>query len=263
MSIPSMTSSEQAAQVKKVNLTALKPYGDIMDDGVMQIAFTLPVDPSPEAHEAAVQLCQKMGLDEIKIATMESATKGFAFFVVYGKIQHTVDFSKIEVIKVESKTKPREEINALIKNEFGRKLVVLGACTGFDAHTVGIDAIMNMKGFSGDYGLERYEMLEARNLGAQVANEELLRKAIESNADAILVSKIVTQHNIHITDLKDLMEKADQMGVRDKIVFVCGGPRLTHQMALECGFDAGFGVGAKPSDVASFIVDELIKRKKK
>ncbi len=263
MSIPSMTSSEQAAQVKKVNLTALKPYGDILDDGVMQIAFTLPVDPSPEAREAAVQLAQKMGLDEVKVATMESASKGFSFFVIYGKTQHSIDFSKIEVIKVESKTKPREEIDAIIKKEFGRKLVVLGACTGFDAHTVGIDAIMNMKGFSGDYGLERYEMLEAKNLGAQVLNEDLLRKAVEAKADAILVSKIVTQHNIHITDLKDLMEKADKLGLRDKLVFVCGGPRLTHQIALECGFDAGFGVGAKPSDVASYIVDELLKRKNK
>ena len=48
--------------------------------------------------------------------------------------------------------------------------MVLGACTGSDAHAVGIDAIMNMKGFAGDYGLERYPAFDARNLGAQVEN---------------------------------------------------------------------------------------------
>jgi hypothetical protein len=32
-------------------------------------------------------------------------------------------------------------------------------------------------------------------------------------------------------------------------------------MALECGFDAGFGVGTKPSDVASYIYDEFMRRK--
>ena len=248
--------------IKKPNMKALKPYGDIMDDGVVQVSFTLPVEQGPEAREAAMQLAQKMGLDEVKIATMESATKGFAFFVIYGKLKHTVDYSSIKVVKVEAPKRSREEIDAVIKQEFGRKLVVLGACTGYDAHTVGIDAIINMKGFSGDYGLERYEGFDARNLGAQVLNDDLLKLAVQTGADAILVSKIVTQHNIHIKDMKDLMEKAEKLGIRDKLLFVAGGPRVTHQIALECGFDAGFGVGSKPSEVASYIVDELIKRKK-
>jgi beta-lysine 5,6-aminomutase beta subunit len=164
-------------------------------------------------------------------------------------------------VKVESQTKPREEVDELIRTKIGRKLVVVGACTGFDAHTVGIDAIMNMKGFAGDYGLERYQWLDARNLGAQVANDDLLQRAVELNADAVLVSKVVTQHNIHIKDLKDLMERARKMGLMEKMIFVSGGPRMTHPLALECGFDAGFGVGTKPSDVASYIVDEYLKRK--
>ncbi|MCK7486285.1 MAG: hypothetical protein MZU97_12570 [Bacillus subtilis] len=54
---------------------------------------------------------------------------------------------------------------------------VVGACTGFDAHTVGIDAIMNMKGYNHHYGLERYSELEAYNLGAQVPNEKLIEFA--------------------------------------------------------------------------------------
>ena len=38
----------------------------------------------------------------------------------------------------------------------------------------GIDAIMNMKGYNHHYGLERYRMIEAHNLGAQVPNERLI-----------------------------------------------------------------------------------------
>lgn len=249
--------------IKKADLKKLKPYGDIMDDGVVQLAFTLPVHISPEAREAAVQLSQKMGFEEIKVATMERAADGFTFFVIYGKQKHFVDFTAIKVVKIESPIHSRDEINQIIKTKFGRKLVVLGACTGYDAHTVGIDAIFNMKGFAGDYGLERYEWIDAKNLGAQVLNEDLLNKALEMKADAILVSKVVTQHNIHIKDLKELMDLADKKGLRDKIIFVAGGPRVTHPLALECGFDAGFGVGTKPSEVASYIVDELLKRKKK
>jgi beta-lysine 5,6-aminomutase beta subunit len=238
----------------------LKPYGDIMDDGTIQICFTLPVEPSPEAREAATQLCQKMGLDQIKIATMERAANGFALFVIYANMRQTVDFTDIHVVKVEAQKRSREEIDELIRTRIGRKLVVLGACTGFDAHTVGIDAIMNMKGYAGDYGLERYQWLDARNLGAQVLNDELLKLAEREKADVILVSKVVTQHNIHVKDLKDMTKRAEELGLRDRMIFVAGGPRVTHPLALECGFDAGFGVGTKPSDVASYIVDEFLKR---
>ena len=52
-----------------------------------------------------------------------------------------------------------DELNALIKKKVGRRIVVFGACTGTDTHTVGIDAILNMKGYAGDYGLERYPWL--------------------------------------------------------------------------------------------------------
>jgi beta-lysine 5,6-aminomutase beta subunit len=253
--------STATSKEKVVNLKKLRPYGDIMDDGTIQVAFTLPVEPSPEAREAAVQLAQKMGLEKIKVATMEKAADGFALFVIYGNLKHTVDYTQIKVVKVDSKKRSRDEIDALIEKNIGRKLKILGACTGYDAHTVGIDAIINMKGFAGDYGLERYQWLDARNLGAQVQNEDLLRMAVEEKADAILVSKVVDQHNIHIKDLKDLMAMAEKKGLRDQFIFVGGGPRVTHPMALECGFDAGFGVGTKPSDVASYIYDEFMRRK--
>lgn len=256
-----MKMSNESSQAKTVDLKRLKPYGDIMGDGTIQICFTLPVEPSPEAREAAIMLCEKMGLESIKLATMEKAGEGFSMFVIYGNMKQTVDFTEIHVVKVETTKRGRDEIDEIIKTHIGRKLVVLGACTGYDAHTVGIDAIMNMKGFSGDYGLERYQWLDARNLGAQVLNEELLKLAIRENADAILVSKVVTQHNIHVRDLKDLIKRAKQLGLDKKMIFVAGGPRVTHPLALECGFDAGFGVGTKPSDVASYILEEFLKRR--
>lgn len=247
-------------QAKQVNLKAIRPYGDILDDGTVQVSFTLPVEPSPEAREAAVEFARRMGLDPIKVATMEKAGEGFAFFVIYGNVGKPLDFTRIKVLKVEAAKRSREEIDALIRDRIGRKLVILGACTGYDAHTVGIDAIINMKGFAGDYGLERYQWLDARNLGAQVQNEDLLKLAVAEKADALLVSKVVSQHNIHVKDLKDLMRRAAQLGLKDKLIFVAGGPRVTHPMALECGFDAGFSVGSKPSDVASYVVEEFLRR---
>jgi len=125
---------------------------------------------------------------------------------------------------------------------------------------VGIDAIMNMKGYNHRYGLERYHGFNAINMGAQVPSEELLAKARELNADAILVSQVVTQKNIHIQNLTRLIELAEAEGLRSKMLFICGGPRISHELAIELGYDAGFGTGSYSTDVASFIAVTLAKQ---
>jgi len=125
---------------------------------------------------------------------------------------------------------------------------------------VGIDAIMNMKGYDGHYGLERYRMVEAVNLGAQVPAKTLLDEAIKRNADAALVSQIVTEKGFHKQNLTRLIELAEAAGVRHKMVLVCGGPRIDHKLALELGYDAGFGRGAYAEHVCSFVIDKLKER---
>ncbi len=153
-----------------------------------------------------------------------------------------------------------DETNEFIKEHIGRKIIVVGASTGTDAHTVGIDAVMNMKGFAGHYGIERYEMFEAYNLGSQVPNEEFIARAIELNADALLVSQTVTQKDIHIKNLTELVELLEAEGLRDKVILCCGGPRITHELAKELGYDAGFGANTFADDVTSFVAQTLDKK---
>ncbi len=245
---------------KTLDLTKVKPYGDTMNDGKVQLSFTLPVPMGDEAIEAAKQLIRKMGLENPQVVFYRELTPGFTFFNCYGSATQTVDYSSIYVPKVESSVMDMHETDDYIRENIGRKLVVVGASTGTDAHTVGIDAIMNMKGYAGHYGLERYEMIDAYNLGSQVPNEEFLAKAVELKADALLVSQTVTQKDVHIQNLTELVELMDAEGLRDKMILVCGGPRITHELAKELGYDAGFGMNTYADDVASFVAQEIVKR---
>ena len=44
------------------------------------------------------------------------------------------------------------------------------------------------------------------------------------------------------------------------MILLLGGPRIDHKLALELGYDAGFGPGTKPSDVANYLVGEVLRR---
>jgi len=231
-----------------------------MNDGKVQVSFTLPVEDNERGVEAAVQLAKAMGIKEPNVAHHEALDKEFTFYVVYGSLTHTVNYEEIHVQTVEVDTMDMQEVGEYIKENIKREVVIIGASTGTDAHTVGIDAIMNMKGFAGHYGLERYPMVEAYNLGSQVENEEFIKKAIELKADVLLVSQTVTQKDVHIQNLTNLVELLEAEGIRDKVVLIAGGPRITHELAKELGYDAGFGPGKYADDVASFAVTEIVAR---
>ncbi len=243
-----------------LDLTKVKPYGDTMNDGKTQLSFTLPVPCGEEAVEAAKQLMKKMGFENPLVVYYKELTEGYTFFNCYGSTVHTVDFSSIHVPKVESTVMDMHETDEYIREHIGRKIIAIGASTGTDAHTVGIDAIMNMKGYAGHYGIERYEMFEALNMGSQVPNEEFIAKAIEMKADVLLVSQTVTQKDVHIKNLTELVEMLEAEGLRDKVILVCGGPRISHELAQELGYDAGFGSGSYADDVASYVAQELARR---
>ncbi|MCG8452760.1 MAG: cobalamin-dependent protein [Spirochaetales bacterium] len=245
-----------------VDLTCVRPYGDTKNDGKVQLSFTLPLPASKESQEAAKRLAEAMGMKNPEAVHMQDLGESFSFHVLYGPVSHSVDASSIHVAEVEHPVMDFYATNAYIAEKLQRTIRVVGACTGNDAHTVGLDAIMNMKGYAGEYGLERYSGFETRNLGSQVPNEELIAQALDMKADAILVSQVVTQKDTHIHNLTALTELLEAEEIRDDFLLVVGGPRINHALALELGFDAGFGAGTLPYHVASYIAQAIVEREK-
>jgi beta-lysine 5,6-aminomutase beta subunit len=240
----------------------VKSYGDTLDDGAVQLSFTLPVKCDARGREAARLYVEKMGFGHVDVVHSAELSDGFSFYVAYGRTALAVDLDQIQV---EEATGERlysmQEANDAIRERIGRKIVIVGACTGFDAHTVGIDAIMNMKGYNHHYGLERYPEIEAHNLGAQVQNERLIDYAVKVNADAMLVSQIVTQKDAHIKNLTELVELLQSRGLRERFIVCIGGSRISNRLATELGFDAGFGAGTYAEHVATFVIDRMVERR--
>jgi beta-lysine 5,6-aminomutase beta subunit len=239
----------------------IRPYGDTANDGIVQLSFTLSLPLGARAREAARRYSMLMGISDPLVAHAEALDPQFSFFIIYGACSHTIDPDQIFVEDLAHDELDFYTINELIEKQLGRRITVIGAAIESDAHTVGIDAIFNAKGFAGNYGLERFTSLRALNLGAQVSCEALLRRAEAEQAEAILVSQVVTQKNVHIHNLTKLIELAEAEGVRERYLMIVGGPRISHAFAKELGYDAGFGPGSTAASVANFIAQELVARK--
>jgi len=239
----------------------IRPYGDTTGDGRVQLSFTLPV-PFGTARErataegAALQLAGKMGLHPAMVVHAKGMGPDFTFFIVYGRVGHLVDLSQVTVEQREYEELSPAEVNLRIRTALGRKLVVVGATIGTDAHTVGIDAILNVKGHAGEKGLEHYREIKVVNLGSQVEIGRLVAAARAEAADAVLVSQVVTQKDAHIKNTGEMAAAFGPPGPGRPLLIV-GGPRFDPAMASGLGVDKVFGKGTTPRDVASYLVHAL------
>lgn len=237
----------------------IRPYGDTTGDGMVQVSFTLPIPHDRRAEGAAAQLAAKMGMDPALVVHAKAMGPDFTFFVVYGRVSHLVDLAKVQVAERAYPLLSAKDINALIKRRLRRKLTVVGACVGTDAHTVGIDAILNIKGFAGEKGLEYYRELRVINLGAQVPVPALVERARSERADAVLVSQVVTQRDAHLHNTREMSAAFREAYPADRLpLLVVGGPRFDEAAAGDLGVDRIFGKGTTPGEVASYLVHALV-----
>ena len=244
----------------------VRPYGDTTGDGRVQLSFTLPVPGTSasdraRAEGAALQLAAKMGMSPAMVVHSKPIGGDFTFFIVYGRVSHLIDLSTITVPEREFELLSPAEVNLRIRTALGRKLVVVGATVGTDAHTVGIDAILNVKGHAGEKGLEYYREIRVVNLGAQVAVPALVQRAAQEHADAVLVSQVVTQRDAHLSSAREVAAAfrtapAFQDG-QPRPLLVVGGPRFDPAQAGELGADKIFGRGTTPGEVASYLAHAL------
>jgi len=135
---------------------------------------------------------------------------------------------------------------------------IVAATVGQDEHSVGLREIIDIK----HGGIEKYG-ITCEYLGTSVPIDKLVDAAIEIDADAILLSTIISHDDIHYKNMKKIHEYAIEKGIRDRVIIIAGGTQVTPEMAVKQGLDAGFGRGTHGVDVATFLVQRLREKAKR
>jgi D-ornithine 4,5-aminomutase subunit beta len=89
---------------------------------------------------------------------------------------------------------------------------------------------------------------------------KLVDAAIETGAQAILISTIISHNDVHRAQMRKLAELCREKGIRDNVVLIAGGTQVNREMAKETGLDATFGRGTKGIHVVNAMVKTLKAR---
>jgi len=238
------------AEHRKAGL--LRPEVQWYADGYVAMTIFLPTDERT-AQYAALEIAKKIGMKDAEVIHKLAAHPSEGTVVeVKGILEIDVDPGTL-VIPPKVENLPEDEMRADVK---AHPMRIVAATVGEDEHSVGMREIIDIK----HGGLEKYG-IECHYLGTSVPVEKVVDAAIEVDAEAILVSTIITHADVHRKNMKRLSDLCVEKGIRDKVILVAGGTQITRDMAVESGLDGGFGRGAKGADVASFLIKTRRERR--
>ncbi len=222
------------AELRKGNL--VKPEMEWQGDGIIHLNMFFPLDRK-KASAAALETAIRMGLTECEIIHTEVMCPAEGCRIeIKGKVDFTIDIDELD-IPIEPDIMSDDEIRKAVKN---KPFKVVAATVGNDEHSVGLREILDIK----HGGLEGFG-IECIYLGTSVPVEKLVDAAVETGADAIIASTIISHDDIHYKNMKKLSDYCIERGVREKFLIVCGGTQVSPDVAVKQGVDAGFGRGNK------------------
>ncbi|WP_040330281.1 D-ornithine 4,5-aminomutase subunit OraE [Clostridium ihumii] len=228
------------------------PEVEWKNDGYVSVTLFIP-EEERIAEAAALEMGKNMNLSDVEVIHKQIMQDAEGTLV---EIKGRVNFKiKKNELKVPEK---KELLSDDIMREYVKEnpVKIVAATVGEDEHSVGLREIIDIK----HGGMEKYG-IECVYLGTSCPVEKLIDAAIETKADAIVASTIITHNDVHTKNMQKIHDLCVEKGVRDKFILVSGGTQVTDEIAKAHGMDAGFGRGTHGNNVASFIIETLMRRK--
>ncbi|ERI90344.1 B12 binding domain protein [Clostridiales bacterium oral taxon 876 str. F0540] len=219
-------------------------------DGFVSVTLFIP-ENELISEAAAIEMGKNMNLRDVEVIHKQVMQHAEGTLVeIKGRVNFSIDKSKL-IIAEPKPVMSDDKIRDFIKKH---PVKIVAGTVGEDEHSVGLREIIDIK----HGGIEKYG-IECEYLGTSCPIEKLIDAAIETKAQVIMASTIITHNDIHIKNMRKLHDLCVEKGVRDKLILICGGTQVADEIAKANGMDAGFGRGTHGNNVATFIVETLSK----
>lgn len=238
-------------------MAAVKDNGKIVPevewkkDGYVSVTLFIP-ENELISEAAAIEIGKNMNLRDVEVIHKQIMQESEGTLVeIKGRVNFEIDKATLKIPEPKH-VLDDDYIRDYIKENPVR---VVAATVGEDEHSVGLRETIDIK----HGGIEKYG-IECVYLGTSCPVEKLVDAAIETKAQVILASTIITHNDVHTKNMQKIHDLCVEKGVRDKLILISGGTQVTNEIAKAHGMDAGFGRGSHGNHVATFIVEELQRR---
>ena len=221
------------------------------NDGYVSVTLFLPEDELI-SQAAALEIGRSMNLTDVEVIHKQVMQEAEGTLVeIKGRVNFSIDRHNLKIAE------PKKVLSDELIKEYVKlhPVKIVAGTVGEDEHSVGLREIIDIK----HGGIEKYG-IQCEYLGTSCPIEKLIDAAVETKAQVIMASTIITHNDIHIKNMKKLHDLCIEKGVRDKLILISGGTQVSNEIARSNGMDAGFGRGTHGNNVATFIVEELQKR---
>lgn len=176
------------------NTNLIRPEVEFMADGVLVLTMMLPCDKR-HAEVAAIAIGEKLMLSDCEVIHSQVMHPSEGTYIeMKGKVGFDIDLATLvlpEVIENLSEAEIRADVHE-------HPLTIVAATVGEDEHSVGLKEIIDIK----HGGIEGFG-IKYHYLGTSCPVDKLVDAAIETQADAILISTIISHNNVHYENMKN------------------------------------------------------------
>jgi trimethylamine corrinoid protein len=132
------------------------------------------------------------------------------------------------------------------REELGKEGTVVIATVEGDIHDIGkniVALLLEVNGF------------QVHDLGRDVNSLDIIRRAMDVNADIIALSSLMTTS---MPSQRDVIEMLEAMDIRDRFIVMIGGGSVTNEWAIEIGADKY----SETAEGAVKLAKELLRKKR-
>jgi corrinoid protein of di/trimethylamine methyltransferase len=186
------------------------------------------IDPLEAINEAVIPAARMAG---------EKFEKG-EFFLPHLLLAADAMKAAIDVLTVGMSDAMREEL--------GKEGTVVIATVEGDIHDIGkniVALLLEVNGF------------QVHDLGRDVNSLDIIRRAVDVNADIIALSSLMTTS---MPSQRDVIEMLEAMDIRDRFIVMIGGGSVTNEWAIEIGADRY----SETAEGAVKLAKELLRKKR-
>lgn len=230
-------------------------------EGFVQLSGILPFKDGASCEEATRYCIEKWGFRQVSVVQIQPLAPRFFFFIAFGVPPVSPKTGKGSAKKHPSHSFDVLQLQTLAAEKIGRRLTLAVAPLEVTGHLPVFDAIVSLRGYAQEKGLEAYPCFNVVRLPAPFSLSQGMKQLETIQADIVLFARPEGAEK-NLGDVKALsaLFRDYQTASPHLLLKAVWNWSATPAVIKKAGFDAAFAASASPNQVAQTLIETYAEK---